>query len=87
VPWDQAAVLASVGRTGRALVVYEAHHTAGFGAEVAATIAEEAFAALDAPVARLGGLDTPIPAHPVLEGEYLPNEETIALAARDLVRF
>jgi 2-oxoisovalerate dehydrogenase E1 component beta subunit len=87
LPWDQATVLASVERTGRALVVYEAHHTAGFGAEVAATIAEAAFTALDAPVARLAGLDTPIPAHPVLEAEYLPDEHKIAAALRRLVGF
>jgi pyruvate/2-oxoglutarate/acetoin dehydrogenase E1 component len=84
VPWDRAAVRASVARTGRALVVYEAHHTAGFGAEVAATIAEEAFMDLDAPVMRLAGLDTPIPAHPVLEAEYLPDEHKIAAALRRL---
>ena len=87
VPWDKEAVLASVTRTGRALVVYEAHHTAGFGAEVAATIAEAAFTELDAPVARLAGLDTPIPAHPVLEAEYLPDEHKIAAAVRRLVGF
>ncbi len=85
VPWDKAAVLASVARTGRALVVSEAHHTAGFGAEIAASIAEEAFHQLDAPVRRLSGLDTPIPAHPVLEAEYLPDEKKIAAAARELV--
>lgn len=87
VPWDQATVLASVARTGRALVAYEAHRTAGFGAEVAATIAESAFSQLDAPVLRLAGLDTPIPAHPVLEAEYLPDEHKIAAAARRLVNY
>jgi len=87
VPWDREAVLESVRRTGRALVVCEAHHTASFGAEVAATIAEEAFDALDAPVGRLSGLDTPIPAHPVLEAEYLPDERTIAARVRELVAF
>lgn len=87
VPWDRAAVLASVAKTGRAIVAYEAHRTAGFGAEVAATIAEEAFADLDAPVLRLAGLDTPIPAHPVLEAEYLPDEHKIAAAVRELVGF
>jgi pyruvate/2-oxoglutarate/acetoin dehydrogenase E1 component len=87
VPWDAATVLASVGRTGRAVVAYEAHRTAGFGAEVAATIAEEAFEELDAPVARLAGLDTPIPAHPVLEAEYLPDEHKVAALARRIVGF
>lgn len=87
VPWDRAAVLASVARTGRAIVVYEAHRTAGFGAEVAATIAEDAFGDLDAPVMRLAGLDTPIPAHPVLEAAYLPDEHAIAAAVRRLVAY
>ena len=87
VPWDREAVLASVAKTGRALVVYEAHRTAGFGAEICATIAEEAFADLDAPVGRLAGLDTPIPAHPVMEQEYLPDEHKIADALRELVAF
>lgn len=87
VPWDRDAVLASVARTGRAVVVYEAHRTAGFGAEVAATIAEDGFADLDAPVVRLAGLDTPIPAHPVLEAAYLPDEHAIADALRRLVAY
>ncbi|MGH9038351.1 MAG: alpha-ketoacid dehydrogenase subunit beta, partial [Acidimicrobiia bacterium] len=60
-PWDEAAVLASVERTGRVLVLHEAPVTGGFGAEVAAVVAERAFAHLDAPVARLGSLDVPIP--------------------------
>ena len=60
VPWDREAVLTSVAKTGRAAVVYEAHRTAGFGAEVLSTIAEEAFQELDAPLVRLAGLDTPI---------------------------
>jgi len=87
VPWDKEAVLASVARTGRALVVHEAHRTAGFGAEVAATVAEHAFEHLDAPVARLTSPDTPIPAHPILEAEYLPDEHDIASAVRRLVGF
>jgi 2-oxoisovalerate dehydrogenase E1 component len=60
-PWVEATVLASVERTGRVLVLHEAPVTGGFGAEVAAVIAERAFAHLDAPVARLGGLDVPVP--------------------------
>lgn len=87
IPWDRERVLASVAKTGRALVAYEAHRTAGFGAEVAATIAEEAFAELDAPVVRLAGLDTPVPAHPVLEAEYLPDEGKIAAALEELAAY
>jgi 2-oxoisovalerate dehydrogenase E1 component len=60
-PWDTATVLASVERTGRALVVHEAPQTGGFGAEIAAVIAERAFAHLDAPVVRAGSTDTPVP--------------------------
>jgi len=85
VPWDRATVLDSVARTGRAMVVYEAHRTAGFGAEIAAEIAEAAFTDLDAPVRRLAGLDVPIPAHPTLEAAYLPDEHAIAAALRALV--
>jgi pyruvate/2-oxoglutarate/acetoin dehydrogenase E1 component len=87
VPWDKEAVLASAAKTGRVLVVTEAHHTASFGAEVAATVAEEAFAHLDAPVGRLSGLDTPVPAHPVLEAAYLPDAGKIARRVRELVAF
>jgi 2-oxoisovalerate dehydrogenase E1 component len=60
-PWDEAAVLASVARTGRVLVLHEAPVTGGFGAEIAAVVAESGFAHLDAPVARLGSLDVPVP--------------------------
>ena len=60
-PWDVELVLDSARRTGRVLVLHEAPLTGGFGGEVAATIAERAFADLDAPVIRVGGLDTPVP--------------------------
>ncbi len=60
VPWDRAATLASVEKTGRLIVLHEAPRTGGFGAEVAAEIAEAAFAHLDAPPVRLGGADLPI---------------------------
>jgi 2-oxoisovalerate dehydrogenase E1 component len=60
-PWDTATVLGSVERTGRALVLHEAPQTGGFGGELAAVIAEQAFSHLDAPVARVGSTDTPVP--------------------------
>jgi 2-oxoisovalerate dehydrogenase E1 component len=60
-PWDTGTVLASVERTGRALVLHEAPRSGGFGGELAAVIAERAFAHLDAPVARVGSTDTPVP--------------------------
>jgi len=60
-PWDTETVLASVERTGRALVLHEAPQTGGYGGELAAVIAERAFPHLDAPVVRVGSTDTPVP--------------------------
>ena len=77
LPWDEEAVLASVARTGRALVLHEAPRAGGFGAEVAATIAEGAFGDLDAPVARLGALDTPIPFAKQLEALHSPRHRLL----------
>lgn len=71
IPWDRERVFASVRRTGRCLVLHEATHTSGFGAELAATISEECFADLDAPVMRCTSLDTPVPFNPRLEAEFL----------------
>jgi 2-oxoisovalerate dehydrogenase E1 component beta subunit len=86
-PLDTEAILASVRRTSRALVVHSANQLAGVGAEVAALIAEHGFDWLDAPVVRLGGLDTPVPFSPPLEDAYRPNARTIADAARTLARY
>ncbi|MEZ5279500.1 MAG: dehydrogenase E1 component subunit alpha/beta [Acidimicrobiales bacterium] len=72
VPWDQDTVLGSVRRTGRCLVVHEAPTTGGFGGEVAAVVADRAFYDLDAPVRRLGALDTPIPFAKALEQVHSP---------------
>src|SRR5205085_12537830 len=60
-PWDTDTVVASVERTGRALVLHEAPQTGGFGGEIAAVVGEQAFAHLDAPVVRVGSTDTPVP--------------------------
>jgi 2-oxoisovalerate dehydrogenase E1 component beta subunit len=87
VPFDRETVLASVRKTGKALIVHEDNLTGGFGGEVAAVIAEEAFEQLDAPVRRVAALDTPIPFSPPLEREYLPLEEDILVAARDLAAY
>ena len=64
-------------KTGKALIVHEDNLTGGFGAEVAAIVAQEAFEHLDAPVTRVAAIDTPIPFTPVLEREYLPTEDDI----------
>jgi 2-oxoisovalerate dehydrogenase E1 component len=77
-PWDRAAVLASVTKTGRCLVVHEDNLTAGFGAEVASVVAHEAFWHLDAPVRRLAPEDIPMPYHPVLLEAVLPSVDRIA---------
>jgi len=72
LPWDAAMVLESVKKTGRCLVVHEAPEAGGFGGEVAAVVARDAFAWLDAPVQRLGALDTPVPAAQALEEIFSP---------------
>jgi 2-oxoisovalerate dehydrogenase E1 component len=77
-PWDREAVLSSVRKTGRCLVVHEDTMTAGFGAEVAAVVAREAFWQLDAPVDRLCVEDVPMPYHPDLMAAVLPSAEEIA---------
>lgn len=86
-PWDRDLVAASVARTGRALVVHEDTMTAGFGAEVAAFIADACFTDLDAPVRRVAALDTPVAYEPTLEHAILPQVEDIAEAAREVLGF
>ena len=80
-PLDLAPVFASVRRTGRAVVVHEAHVSFGVGAEVAARIAEECFYSLEAPVLRVGGFDTPYPVARI-EHHWLPDTDRV-LAAVD----
>jgi 2-oxoisovalerate dehydrogenase E1 component len=70
-PWDKATVMQSVKKTGRVLVLHEDTLTGGFGAEIAATIAENCFAELDAPVMRCASLDTPVPMDKGLENQFL----------------
>jgi 2-oxoisovalerate dehydrogenase E1 component beta subunit len=84
-PLDIETVLASVERTGRALVVHEANQFGGFGGEVAAIIAEQGFEHLDAPVTRLAGPEVPaVPYHHDLEEWFMVNPERIVEAARAL---
>lgn len=84
-PMDEAAILASVEKTSRALVLSEEPVTGSVAGDVAARIAERAFWFLDAPVARVGCLDTPVPYSPPLEDFYLPNAAKLAARVRELV--
>lgn len=86
-PLDETAILQSVRKTGKALVVHSANRLAGLGAEIAATIADKAFHDLDGPVRRLGGLDTPVPFSPPLEDAYRPDAAKIYREALDLACF
>ena len=83
-PWDRAAVLASVEKTHRCLIVHEDNLTAGFGAEVAATLASEAFYSLEAPVERLAMPDIPSPHSPILLEAAVPDVAHIARAIQKL---
>ncbi len=87
-PLDKETTLKSVAKTNRALIIYEDNRFVGFGAEIAAIIAEEAFDSLDAPVMRLAGPDVPgIPFSKPLEGWFFINQEKIAQAMRRLAAY
>jgi pyruvate dehydrogenase E1 component beta subunit len=85
VPLDKKTILQSVEKTGKVLIVHEAPTFGGFGGEIAAMIADEAFYSLDAPIKRVGAPFTPVPVSPILEKYYLPNAEKIAIAAKELM--
>jgi pyruvate dehydrogenase E1 component beta subunit len=86
-PIDFTTIAESVRKTHRLLTVYESVKTMGIGAEISAMIAEsEVFDFLDAPIARLGGADTPLPYNPKLEKAAVPQEDDIVAAVRRLVR-
>jgi len=87
VPWDRAAVLESVRKTGKCLVVHEDTVTAGFGAEAAAFVAEEAFTDLDAPVTRVATPDSPIPYNAGLTAAVVPSAAAIARSLEQLLAF
>ena len=87
VPFDEEAVLRSVAKTGRAIVLHEAPRTGGFGGEIAATIVEKAFEYLDAPIVRVTAPDTPVPYSPPLEEYYLPGKDDLLEAARKLLDY
>lgn len=84
-PWDRATVLASVKKTGRAVIVNEAPLTGGFASEVSATIAENCIEYLEAPIKRVTGYDTPFPY--TLENLYMPNANKVMAAIEETINF
>jgi 2-oxoisovalerate dehydrogenase E1 component len=86
-PWDQEAVYASVRKTGRVIVGYEDSLSWGYGAEIAARVADECFAWLDAPVRRVASTDTFVGYAPSLEDAILPQVETFRRAIEDVLAF
>jgi pyruvate dehydrogenase E1 component beta subunit len=86
-PWDQETILESVRKTGRVVTVFENPKTGGPGSEISATIAEEGFHWLKAPVRRVAGLDTPHAFAPVLENHILPDKEDLATAVWDVIDY
>lgn len=87
IPWDQEMVLSSVSKTGRCLIVHEDNSTAGFGAEIAAKVADEVFLDLDAPVSRLTMPDIPSPHNAVLMNGAVPSVDAIAQKLDQLLEF
>jgi 2-oxoisovalerate dehydrogenase E1 component beta subunit len=87
MPWDKQAVLDSVRKTSKLLVLHEDTRTGGFGAEIAATVADEAFESLDAPVRRLAAPDTPVPFSPPLEKAFIPQVADVVAAMTELADY
>jgi 2-oxoisovalerate dehydrogenase E1 component beta subunit len=87
IPWDKEAVLKSVEKTSKVLVLHEDTRTGGFGAEIAATITEESFENLDAPVRRITAPDSPVPFSPPLEKAYIPQVDDVVAGLRDLAGY
>jgi 2-oxoisovalerate dehydrogenase E1 component beta subunit len=87
VPWDREAVLESAAKTSKVLVLHEDTRTGGFGAEIAATIAEEAFEDLDGPVKRIAAPDAPVPFSPPLEKAFIPQVEDVVAGIKDLAEY
>lgn len=86
-PLDKEAILSTVKKTNRAMVLHEASLTGGIGGEISAIIAEEAFEWLDAPVIRVASIDAPVPFAPQMEDYYLPSLDEITQAARKLASY
>lgn len=84
-PLDGDTLVASVRKTGRAVVVHEANTFGGFGGEIAALLADEAFSCLKAPIKRIGGKEAPVPVSPSMEGAVVPGEDDILKIVRTLM--
>ena len=87
LPLDRDAILASVKKTNKLLIVHEDTRTGGIAGEIAAIVCEGAFGDLDGPITRVTALDTPVPYAPPLEERFLPNAERVAAAARELAKY
>jgi 2-oxoisovalerate dehydrogenase E1 component beta subunit len=87
LPWDKQAVLESAAKTSKVLVLHEDTRTAGFGAEIVATLAEEAFESLDAPIKRIAAPDSPVPFSPPLEKAYIPQVDDVVAGLRELAEY
>lgn len=85
VPLDKDTILKSVKKTGRLVVLHEATRTGGFGGEIAALVAEEAFGDLKAPIKRVAPPDIPVPFSPPLEQFYIPNESQLIQAVKGIM--
>lgn len=87
LPLDDGAILESVRKTGRLLIVHEDTRTGGIAGEITARVADEAFLYLDAPIRRVTAPDTPVPFSPPMERAYLPDSDRVARAARELLEY
>jgi 2-oxoisovalerate dehydrogenase E1 component beta subunit len=87
LPLDREAIIASVKKTSKLLVVHEDTKTGGIAGEIAAIVCEGAFEDLDGPIARVTAIDTPVPYSPTLEEYFMPNTEKVVAAARELAKY
>ncbi len=87
LPLDREAIVSSVKKTSKLLIVHEDTRTGGIAGEIAAIVCEDAFGHLDGPIARVTALDTPVPYSPPLEEYFLPSVEKVAAAARELAQY
>jgi 2-oxoisovalerate dehydrogenase E1 component beta subunit len=87
LPLDREAIVASLKKTNKLLIVHEDTRTGGIAGEIAAIVCEDAFEDLDGPIMRVTSLDTPVPFSPPLEQRFLPNAEKVVAAARKLAKY